>query len=547
MALVNGEELAAQGRGFYVLPVVRQLGLMIGLAASVAFGVAVVFWSQGTDYRLLYSNLAEQDASEIVQSLQQAGIEYRLSDGSGTIMVPAADVSSVRLMLAGEGLPKGSGAGFEMLDNQDGFGLSQFMENARYQRALEGELVRTITALDSVRSARVHLAIPKQTAFVRRREKAKASITIDLLPGRLLQDGQVAAISHMVAASVPGLESSQVMIIDQRGRLLTSSEQSEDMKLTANQFDYRKRLESYYVQSIQGLISPLVGDGRVRAQVTAEVDFTRTEKTQERFDPATASIRSEHVEEQQNTGATALGIPGSLSNQPPAEGNADGTEQAPEGMRSRRLTKNYELDKTISHVRQGSAKVERLSVAVVVDYKMTKNEAGESVQTPLSSEDMARITALVRRAVGFNEARGDLVEVVNAPFSLPEFPDVAVEEPGFLEQPIVRQLAKQGLAGLAILYLLFGVLKPAMRSLATGGKQEEKRLQQTQVNDAISEDQLTLSAPGQPGQAGVSMLTAGEEASSPSLEERIETVKGLAGEDPQRVAQVVNNWLVTER
>ncbi len=544
MALVSGEELAAQGRGFYALPVVRQLGLMVGLAASVALGVAIVFWSQSPDYRLLYSNLADQDAGEIVQALQQAGVEYRLSDSSGTIMVPAADVSSARLMLAGEGLPKGSGAGFEMLDNQDGFGLSQFMENARYQRALEGELTRTITALDSVRSARVHLAIPKQTAFVRRREKAKASITVDLLPGRLLQDGQVAAISHMVAASVPGLESSEVMIIDQHGRLLTKREQSEDMQLTANQFDYRKRLENSYVKSIQSLISPLVGDGRVRAQVTADMDFTRTEKTQERFDPTTASLRSEHIEEQQQAGMAALGVPGSLSNQPPLEGSA-AAEQTAENLRSRRSTKNYELDKTISHVRQGSARVERLSVAVVIDYKSTKNEDGEIVQTPLSSEEMDRITALVRRAVGFDAERGDQVEVVNAPFSLPELPEAVVTEPGFLEQPIVREMAKQGLAVLAILYLLFGVLKPAMRSLATAGKEEEKRLLQPQASDVIPEDQLTLSAPGQP--AGASGPDHREEEPVPTLEERIETVKGLAGEDPKRVAQVVNNWLVTEQ
>ncbi len=545
MALIKGEEILSQGRGFYALPVVRQIGLMVGLAASVAIGVAIVLWSQGPDYRLLYSNLGEKDSAEIVEALQAAGIEYRLSADASTVRVPAEQVSSARLMLAGEGLPRGTGAGFEMLDKQEGFGLSQFMENARYQRALEGELTRTISSLDSVRSARVHLVIPKQTAFVRRREKAKASVTVDILPGRWLEPGQVAAISHMVAASVPGLETSAVMIIDQKGRLLTTPEQSPEMTLTANEFEYRKRLEGYYVKRIEDLLTPLVGQGKVRAQVTADMDFTTTEKTEERYDPATASVRSEHIEEQQQVGEAALGIPGSLSNQPPVEGRdalANGG-QGKQALRSRRQTRNYELDKTISHVRQAAGRVERLSVAVVVDYRTTTDEAGKTVQTPLSDEELVRMTSLVRRAVGFDAERGDQVEVVNAPFSVPEIAAVDESGPGLLEDPTVRALAKQGLAALAVLYLLFGVLRPVMRSLATVGRTEERRLE-PQASDVIPDDQLSLSAPAQQ-QAGQSEQAL--EPPKPPLEERIETVRNLAGEDPKRVAQVVNNWLVAEQ
>ncbi len=539
MALIKGEEILSQGRGFYALPVVRQVGLMAGLAASVAIGVAVVLWSQGTDYRLLYSNLDERDSAEIVQALQAAGIEYQLSPDASTVRVPAGQVSSARLMLAGDGLPRGNGAGFEMLDKQEGFGLSQFMENARYQRALEGELTRTINSLDSVRSARVHLVIPKQTAFVRRREKAKASVTLDILPGRGLESGQVAAIAHMVAASVPGLETASVMIIDQHGRLLTGPEQTAEMRLSASEFDYRKRLEGYYVKRIEDLLTPLVGQGKVRAQVTADMDFTMTEKTEERYDPATASVRSEHVEEQQQVGEAALGVPGSLSNTPPVEGrDPQANGQGKQALRSRRETKNYELDKTISHVRQGTGRIDRLSVAVVVDYKTALDKDGKPVQTPLSAEELSRMTALVRRAVGFDAERGDQVEVVNAAFTVPEVPEVTDDGPGLLENPMVRDLAKQALAGL---YLLFGVLRPAMRSLATAGRQEERQVQ-PQAGDVIPEDQLTLSAPGQQANQGEV-----DELPKPSLEERLETVRNLAGEDPKRVAQVVNNWLVAEQ
>jgi len=377
---------------------------------------------------------------------------------------------------------------------------------------------------------------------VRRREKAKASVTVDILPGRWLEPGQVAAISHMVAASVPGLDSASVMIIDQHGRLLTTPEQTAEMQLTANEFDYRKRLETNYVKRIESLLSPLVGQGKVRAQVAADMDFTTTEKTEERFDPATASLRSEHIEEQQQVGEAALGIPGSLSNTPPSEGQAAaGNGQGKQALRSRRETKNFELDKTISHVRQATGRIKRLSVAVVVDYRTTMDKDGKPVQTPLSAEELARMTTLVRRAVGFDAARGDQVEVVNAPFSVPDLPEVADSGPGLLENPVVHDLVKQVLAGLAVLYLIFGVLRPAMRNLATAGRNEE-RVVQPQASDVIPEDQLTLSSPGPQANA-----PDGNEPSRPSLEERLETVRALAGEDPKRVAQVVNNWLVAEQ
>jgi len=550
--------IVAQGKGFYQLPLLRQLGLMVGLAASVAIGVAAVMWSQTPDFRLLYSNLSEQDASQISQSLQQAGIKYRLTEGASVIMVAAKDVSSARMMLAGEGLPKGGGAGFDMLDKAEGFGVSQFMENTRYQRALEGELARTITSLDNVRSARVHLALPKQSAFIRQRKNPTASVTVDLLPGRGLGDDQVAAVRHIVSAGVPNLDPDNVMVIDHRGRLLTTPGKSADLKVSAGQFEYRERIESDYEKRIEEIISPIVGVGAVRARVSADMDFTVTERSQEQYDPKTASVRSEHIEEQKSTdGGIASGIPGSLSNQPPAGGVAvtaqnrvsglgQGQTQAQNGeplQSSRTLIKNYELDKTISHVRQGGGVVDRLSIAVVVDFKSKKDENGEVVREPLPAEELSRLEALVKRAVGFDATRGDQVEVVNAPFndtSLSE--EVVATAPAFYERPELFEWIKQGLAGLLVIYLLMGVLRPVMRSLAAASRAQQRA--QSAAGEVISEDQLTLSGPD--GGAGARQV--GGEAALPqiSFEDRLNSAKEIAGQDPKRVAQVVNNWLVAE-
>ena len=470
-------------------------------------------------------------------------------------MVAAKDVSSARMMLAGQGLPKGGETGFALLDKAEGFGVSQFMENTRYQRALEGELARTITSLDGVRSARVHLALPKQSAFIRQRKNPTASVTIDLLPGRWLGDDQVAAVRHIVSAGVPNLDPDNVMVIDQRGRLLTTPGKSADLKISAGQFEYRERIENDYEKRIEEIISPIVGAGAVRAQVSANMDFTVTEKSQEQYDPKTASVRSEHIEEQQSTdSAPASGVPGSLTNQPPAggvsvtaqnQGLNSGLGQNGEPLQSSRtLIKNYELDKTVSHVRQGGGVVNRLSIAVVVDFMTKKNEQGEVVREALPAEELSRIEALVKRAVGFDAGRGDQVEVVNAPFNDTSIAveEVAAEAPAFYERPELLSWVKQGLAGLLVLYLLMGVLRPVMRSLAAASRAQQRA--QGQVGDVISEDQLTLSGPDS---SGAQQRMGGENAlPQMTFEDRLNTAKEIANQDPKRVAQVVNNWLVTE-
>ncbi len=535
MALVKTEDVLLSSRGFNGLSLMRQLGLMIGLAASVAIGVAIVQWSQDPNYRMLYSNLSEQDSADIANSLQQAAIPYKVDSQTGAILVAGKSVYEARLKLASEGLPRGGGVGFEMLDKDQGFGVSQFMENARYQRALEGELARTIGSLNNVRSARVHLAIPKQTAFARARKKPKASVTVDLFAGRLLKDGQVTAISHMVAASIPSLEASDVTVIDQKGRLLTSSESSDDMRVSSTQFDYRKRLEDYYIKRIESILTPIMGAGGVRAQVSADIDFTVMEQTQESFNPDLPAIRSEQTLEERRTGSQGLsGIPGSLSNQPSdnlaANAASEGTRRTPVSS-TVRATRNYELDRTISHISNSGGDIRRLSVAVLLDDKQSINEDGETVRTALTEEEVQRITRLVKEAIGFNGQRGDSVNVINESFTIPAEME-PLPEPSFMEKPEIWDIGKQVLAGAVVFFLLFGVLRPVLRELAAKGEVVAAQpMMLEQSGTGIQNDQLTLS---------------GDNQSQQSSENNLNTARALATQDPKRVAQVVNNWVAAD-
>ncbi len=544
MARVKAEEMSASFSGLNGLDALRQIGLMIGLAASVAIGVTVVLWSWTPNYGVLYGALAEQDVGTVLDALRQSGIDAKLDETSGAVLVPASDIHSARIKLAAMGLPKGVSAGFEALDKKNTFGISQFMEKARYQRALEIELARTVQSLRSVQSARVHLAVPRQSVFVRNRQKARASVVVNLYPGRVLEKGQVTAIVHMVSSSVPNLETAQVTVVDQKGNLLTQGDMDKRLALSNSQFEYTRRLEKSYIERIEGILGPLLGSNALRAQVTADLDFTASEQTQEIYNPDSAALRSNQTTEESSNGAADGGIPGALTNQPPGlaqapevlpPGDAGATAPASPTHSRRREIRNFELDKTISHTRYAMGSLQRLSVAVVVDDRVSVDEAGQLTRQQRSPEELERMTELVKKAVGFNTERGDSVNVINSAFTLPAEPAPLPEVP-IWEQAWAQDLVKKGIGGLLVLLLVFGVLKPVMKSLAAPQMQELVVANGEKEGDAggISEDTVSLS------QEAVQPALGGPPG---SYEQNLATANAAIEQDPKLVAQVVKNWV----
>lgn len=532
--------------------------LLIGVAAAVAAGFAVVLWTRGPSYGLLFAGLTVQDSAQVVQALEAANIPYKLDPGSGAITVPAEQVHSARLQLAGQGLPEGDNAGFAVMSQDPGFGVSQFMENARYQHALETELARTITNVQAVAAARVHLALPRQSAFVRDRQPPSASVFLQLRPGRRLEAEQVTAIVNLVASSIPELEADQVTVVDQQGRLLSSPE-SEDVQgaLPTKQFEFARRLEEDYVQRIEQLLTPLVGAGRVRAQVAVDVEMGVTEEAREQYTPDSAVVRSEQTaEESSRSGAGPQGVPGALSNQPPAPGVALPAEQAgvaagtvaavpePENV-SRQTTRNYEIDRTVSHTRLPAGRLKRLSVAVIVDntsipqsVPQAAGAAGDAAapatatSAPLTAEQVENLTRLVKDAVGFDEARGDSVNVMNAAFH-PEAvePIAPLDEIPLWERPLVRDLL-QLVAGLVVLLVLvFVVLRPLVKGLLAQAKTG-----------------ATIPAAALHGgdAAMVEARPTSAQAKPLAYEQQVAQARSLVQQDPRRVAQVVKTWVAED-
>lgn len=540
---------------------VRQLVLGILVAAGAAAAVVIFLWAQGPNYRTVYADLAEQDSAQATQVLQEAGIDYRLDPGSGAIQVPQGSVHEARLQLAAEGLPRGAGVGFEMLEGESGFGVSQFMEKKRYHSALQTELARTINSVTAVESSRVHLAIPEDSVFVRNRRQPSASVLVNLYRGRTLSDSQVSAIVHMVSSSITDMPAERVTVVDQRGRLLSDSGRGIDGGGASEQFEYTRRLEQAYASRIEDILAPILGPGRVRAQVTADLDFTQFEQTEESYDPDSIAVRSEQESETpQAGGASGGGIPGALTNQPPGlvdeEDLAAGPEGAAEGEAAaageaelaeeaeqagiptpvaRRVVRNYEVDRTVAHTVQSLGRIQRLSVAVVLDNQEATNEEGEAVSEPLTEEELARVESLVREAVGFTEGRGDSISVVNDGFIEQEVEEL--EEPAFWEQPWFMELLRQLLGVVVVLAVIFGLVRPGMRSLAAARRTEHRP------------------APASRHPAGETPeLAAGDESgeepgerfqlSKPQdYDDKVAAAKGMVTEDSKRVAQVVRNWV----
>lgn len=531
----------------------RQGGLLLGLLAAIAVGVGLFFWAQEPVYRPLYGNLTEQDAAQVLEALQASNIPHRIDERTGTIMVPASEVHGVRLRLAGQGLPRGSGVGYELLQRDQSFGTSQFMETARYQHALETELARSIASLQAVESARVHLAIPRQSVFVRDRGRPRASVVVNLLHGRWLSQGQIAAIVHLVASSVPDLAEEDVTLVDQRGRLLTGSgagADAEPLSVTGAQFEYKQQLEETYARRIENLLTPVVGAGRVRAQVSARLDFSMEESTAEVFDPTASAVRSEQTmeERRRQSEREAIGIPGALTNQPPGPGVLDptqGTAAAEDDTinLTQSATRNYEVSKTIRHVRRPIGNIERLSVAVLVDQKEVVNAEGELVREPLSQEELDQLTALVRDAVGLDEARGDTINVISAAFRVPaddEEKPLSIYE--LLQEPWVLEMGKLVLALLLTLLLIMTVIRPLIFGLLgrtrVDDEEEEDEDEEEAESLPASERPKQLPGPRSPLEGGP--LTFHRMT---TYEDTLMAARQIVNQEPELAASVVKAWL----
>jgi len=554
MDLVKAETVSVPFQGMTTLPIVRQLGLLIGLSASIALAIAVVLWMNTPNYTMLPGQHSGQTLTDVLSVLDRNNIRYNVDASNGSVMVESSKLNEAKLKLAAENLNLNVGHGFEVVNKDEGFGTSSFLQKARYQRALEGELARTIASMRSIKSARVHLALPKESAFIRNKREASASVFVSMVPGHNIEKNQISAITNLVASSIASLKASQVTIVDDQGGLLSNSKSSEMMGLSTSQLDYTRNIEETFVRRIERMLNPIVGLGNVRAQVTAEVDFTQTESTEETFNPDLPAVRSEQSTEEESKGASQGGIPGALTNQPPANANAPEqvNQQAgavtKEGANrsSRRSTKNYELDKTISHIRHRAGSIKRLSVAVVLNDKtvITAAEAtaaaepaaegavAEAVKTitatPYTQQELDRITELVRETVGFNVLRGDSVNVINVPFRKIEIE--ALPEQAIYEQAWVWDVVKQALGALAVLFVIFGVLKPMMKNLSVIPAVTKVI---SENGDDLEEDQLSLTEPDEQKRL----------AQEASYEENLQLAKSIASQEPKLVMQVVKNWM----
>jgi len=536
-AAARGTPLPAQQalQRFNELSQRQKLAAAAAVAIAVAMLVGVWLWTRAPDYAVLFSNLEERDGGAIVTALQQQNVPYRFSPGGGAILIPSQMVHDVRLRLAAQGLPKGGLVGFELMENQK-LGVSQFHEQVNFQRALEGELARTIQSIASVASARVHLAIPKQSGFLRDEQKPTASVMVNLYPGRSMDATQVAGVVHLVASSVPQLANDRVSVIDQNGTLLTNrADPLRTAGLDATQLSYVREVEAGYIRRIETILTPIVGAENFKAQVTADVDFNQVEATAETFKPNPSpdqAIRSQQTNEQGMRDPAAQGVPGALSNQPPVPATAPitspsvaagGTAAAAGFNGNRAATINYELDRTIQHTRQALGQVRRLSVAVVVNHRNETLPNGATRTVALSDDEVARITSLVREAMGFSQPRGDSLNVSSAPFTAAKG-DVPLELPVW-KDPEMVDLGKEVLKYLVILialaFVYFGVIRPLLRSVAS---------QPAPMAEAEEEEE----------DARVS-LSHGVPVTG--FDEKLTRAKELAKSDPKVVANLIKEWM----
>ena len=579
----------------------RPLLLLLGIAAAVAAGVWIVLWSRGPTYSLLYANLSPQDEAQVAQALDSAQIPYKLEAATNGIEVPAERLDEARLKLAGQGVTDNDS--FAALEKSSGFGVSQFMEDVRYQHALEMELARTIASLQPVAGARVNLAEPRQSVFVSDNRTASASVFVQLKPGSNLEPEQVQAIVNLVASSVPNLSPGQVTVVDQQGRLLSAPNGHDAYAMDEREYDMVHRMETDYARRIEALLTPLVGPGLVHAQVVAELNTGVTEQAKELYAPNSQIVRSEQLSEQSAGGAAGGGVPGSLSNQPPtpgtvvppsgaqsnaaagqnaaaassaagakgaapagsapnsaqstaaqstAQGGAAGTPAggaqpavvpvggtvgAPgDNTVSRDVTRNYEIDRTLDYSTQPAGTVRRLTVAVLIGDRSVTGKDGKVAKVPLSADELARVTQLVRDAVGFDASRGDSVSVVNASLDTESAPatDGSFQATPLWQTPFAWSLLRIVAGLVVVLVLVLSVLRPLVKTLITP----------IRLGAAAGAQALAGATAGAP--AGVAALPGGQKDAAVSAlthDQQLAHARALVTQDPKRVAQVVRGWV----
>ena len=520
----------------------KKVLLSAGIAAVIAVMAVFWIWSQGPKYKVVFSNFNDKDGGAIVAVLEQQNIPYKLADGGSSILVPADLVYQTRLKLAAMGLPRGGNVGFELLENQK-FGVSQFVEQVNFQRALEGELERSIQSISGVEGARVHLAIPKTSVFVRDAQKPTASVLVKLMQGRSLDQNQVSAIAHLISSSVPNLSLANVDIVDQTGSLLSDAKKGGSKTLDANQLKYVEDLQKNIVSRVQAIITPIVGEKNVRAEANVEIDFSNTEEASEVYKPnqkpEVAVIRSlQNNESIVPSGSTNGGVPGALSNQPPANATAplnttnnaapggaaagaganNATAQSAMSTQRNSIT-NYEIDKTISFTQKSMGGVKRLSVGIVVNNKADVDAEGKPTTRPLNDAEKQQIIDLAKQAMGFNETRGDTLSVVNTPFTPAKEADVS--ELPIWKDPVYIEMAKnigQIILGLVVIFIMYRkAIKPMLANLLAPDEAPE-------IDDNLDEN-------GRP----IPKLTP--------YQKDLKTVQALAKENPKVVADVVASWV----
>lgn len=530
------------------LPTNKKMLLYVGIAAILALVIGTTLWMREPTWKVLFSNVSDKDGGQITTALTQMNVPYQIAQG-GVISVPSEAVYETRLKLASQGLPKASGVGFELMDNQK-FGISQFAEQVNYQRSIEGELSRTIEALQTVQAARVHLAIPKNSVFLREQQKPTASVALTLHPGRLIDATQIHGIMNLVASAVPGLPPRNITVVDQEGNLLSTMQdpaQGQD-GLNQRQLNYIKEVERTYIKRIETILEPIFGKGNVRAEVTTELDLAQTEQTSENYGPNSppnaAAIRSQQLHESTDRDPLGPGgVPGALSNQPPNAAAAPITlppgtqagittngQQGSEKSSKKDSTVNYEVDRTIQHTKLPVGMVKRVSAAVVVNYKKKIDQNGESKFAPLTQQELTQINNLVKEAMGYNPARGDTLNVVNAAFA-----DNS-SRPGYQQQAIdyvsnnLGELAKWGALLLVFLYILFGVVRPIVRDVINPPKLEEDGLDGPAIEGAEEETEPMDE----------------QELQQISYTANLDAAREIIRKDPRMAAQIIKEWISDE-